>query len=72
MAQSESIARGGGEGRIDIHDAAQCAHWSRELNVTAGELKAAVHHVGPEVEAVRRYIEARTLPPLGRDAPGEG
>jgi hypothetical protein len=56
---------------IDVHDEAQCVHWTHELNVTAGELKAAIHHVGPKVEDVRRYIRERTLPPLGRDPLGE-
>lgn len=56
---------------IDVNDEAQCARWSRELNITAGELKAAVHHAGPNSSDVRRYIRERTLPPLGRDPLGE-
>ena len=52
---------------IDVHDEAECVRWTHELGITAGELKAAVHYVGPKVEDVRRYIEERTLPPFGKD-----
>ena len=54
-------------GEIDVNDKSQCIYWTHELGVTAGELKAAVHNVGPNVEEVRRYIKERTLPPFGRD-----
>jgi hypothetical protein len=65
----EKHSRGSDE--IDVSDEAQCIRWTHELNVTAGELKAAVHHVGPRVNDVRRYIEERTLPPLGRNPEGD-
>jgi hypothetical protein len=56
---------------IDVHDEAECVRWTHELGITAGELKAAVHYAGPKVEDVRRYIDERTLPPLGNDPLGE-
>lgn len=52
-------------GEIYVNDEAQCIRWTHELGVTAGELKAAVHHVGPNVEEVRRYIKERTYTPRG-------
>lgn len=45
---------------IDINDEAECARWSAELGVSAGELKAAVHYAGRRVDDVRRYLEERT------------
>lgn len=47
---------------INIDDETECARWSRELGVSAGELKAAVHYAGRRAEDVRRYIRERTLP----------
>lgn len=46
---------------IDVNQEAECIRWTHELGVTAGELKAAVHYVGPKVKDVRRYLQERTL-----------
>jgi uncharacterized protein DUF3606 len=56
---------------IDVADESECVRWTHELGVTAGELKAAVHYVGPRAEDVRRYIQERTLRPLGRKPLGQ-
>ena len=57
--------------QIDVNDESECVRWTHELGITAGELKAAVHYAGPKVQDVRRYIEERTLPPLGNKPLGE-
>ena len=62
--------QGSDNNEIDVQDDAACAKWAHEFGVDAGELKAAVHNVGPKRADVQRYIEERKLPPLGRDTPG--
>jgi hypothetical protein len=42
--------------RINIHEPYEVAYWTKELNVTAEQLKNAVNAVGPMVKDVRRYL----------------
>lgn len=58
---AEQTKRDGSTEEIDVNQEAECIRWTHELGVTAGELKAAVHYVGPKVKDVRRYLQERTL-----------
>jgi hypothetical protein len=54
--------------RIDVNDESECLHWCKELHVSAGELKAAVHYAGNRTADVRKYLDERrshaeTAPP---------
>lgn len=62
---AESGTNNGGSESIDLSSEAECAHWVQELSAPLGEIKAAVHHVGPRAEDVRQYLKERSLPPRG-------
>ncbi len=68
MGKDTLHGSGRGDERIDVTNESECARWCRELHVTAGELKAAVHYAGDRVEDVRKYFDERrshaeTAPP---------
>ncbi len=55
-------------GRIDVTNESECTFWCKELHLSAGELKAAVHYAGNRIEDVRKYFDERrahaeTAPP---------
>ncbi len=52
---AENTSDSGGR-RIDLTDGTDVQYWCRIFDVTMEELRAAVHHVGHESEAVARYL----------------
>ena len=41
---------------INVDDEYEVSYWSKELGVSADELKSAVQKAGPSVKAVREYL----------------
>lgn len=57
----ESVPAAGTEGRtrIDANDPEEMLRWSRELGVDRWDLEDAIRDVGPDVDAVKKYLGAR-------------
>lgn len=43
--------------RINVHEDHEVAYWTKTLDCTKEELRAAVHQVGPMADDVRAYLK---------------
>ena len=52
--------------RIDLTRQLDVAYWCRIFDVSAPELREAVHHAGHQVPEIRRYLAGKFSQPLGQ------
>jgi hypothetical protein len=45
--------------QLDMHDATMMAFWSKELNIPAERIQAAIKAVGPLITDVKRYLQVK-------------
>jgi Protein of unknown function (DUF3606) len=45
--------------RIDVNQDWELRYWSKELSVSADEIRSAVHAVGPSTDKVRVYLRGK-------------
>ena len=45
--------------RIDVNQDWELRYWSKELSVSADEIRSAVQAVGPSTDKVREYLRGR-------------
>lgn len=53
---------------IDLTRTMEVAYWCRVFDVSADQLRDAVHHAGHQVAEVRRYLAAKSGATLARGA----
>ncbi len=56
MADDKSKTGSPDRDRINITEDYELQYWTKELDITADELRAAVNTVGPASKAVRAYL----------------
>ncbi|HVF62392.1 MAG TPA: DUF3606 domain-containing protein [Casimicrobiaceae bacterium] len=57
MADNTSVRSGGDRSRINVTQDHEVRYWTKELNVSADELRAAVQAVGPSADKVREHLK---------------